>query len=68
MTLSGTYTVNAPAQTIWDMMMDPEILARLTPAITKLEKIDETVDIEVLKVLQNLRFDEGAIQTVLDLN
>ncbi|WP_421795120.1 CoxG family protein [Haliscomenobacter sp.] len=41
MTLSGTYTVNAPAQTIWDMMMDPEILARITPAITKLEKIDD---------------------------
>ncbi|AEE53116.1 CoxG family protein [Haliscomenobacter hydrossis] len=41
MTLSGTYTVNAPAQTIWDMMMDPEVLARITPAITKLEKIDD---------------------------
>lgn len=41
MTLNGTYTVNAPAQAIWDLMMDPEVLARITPAITKLEKIDE---------------------------
>lgn len=41
MTLNGTYTVNAPAQTIWDLMMDPAVLARITPAITKLEKIDE---------------------------
>lgn len=41
MILNGTYTVNAPAQAIWDLMMDPAVLARITPAITKLEKIDE---------------------------
>lgn len=40
MTLSGTYTVNAPAQTIWNMLMDPDTLARVTPGITSLEKID----------------------------
>jgi carbon monoxide dehydrogenase subunit G len=41
MTLNGNYTVNAPAQTIWDMMMDPDTLARITPGITKLEKLDD---------------------------
>jgi uncharacterized protein len=41
MTLTGQHTVNASAQQIWDMMMDPDILARITPGITKLERIDE---------------------------
>ena len=40
MTLTGTYTVNAPAQTVWNMLMDPDTLARVTPGITSLEKID----------------------------
>jgi hypothetical protein len=40
MTLTGAHTVNAPAKKIWDMLMDPEILARITPAITRLEKLD----------------------------
>lgn len=41
MTLTGQHTVNASAQTIWNMMMDPDTLARITPGITKLERIDE---------------------------
>jgi carbon monoxide dehydrogenase subunit G len=40
MNLSGTYVVNAPAQAIWDILMDPDALARITPAITKLERIE----------------------------
>lgn len=41
MTLTGMHSVNAPAQTIWNMMMDPDTLARITPGITKLERIDD---------------------------
>lgn len=41
MTLTGTYTVNAPAQTVFRMLMDPDTLARVTPGITSLEKLDE---------------------------
>jgi uncharacterized protein len=41
MLLTGQHTVNASAQQIWDMMMDPDALARITPAITSLERIDE---------------------------
>lgn len=41
MTLTGQHTVNASAQTIWNMMMDPDTLARITPGITSLERIDE---------------------------
>ncbi len=40
MTLTGLHTVNAPAQTIWNMMMDPDALARITPGITTLERVD----------------------------
>jgi uncharacterized protein len=41
MTLTGQHTVNASAKEIWDMMMDPDTLARITPGITKLERIDD---------------------------
>ena len=41
MNLTGKYTVNAPAKMIWDLLMDPDTLARITPAITSLERIDE---------------------------
>jgi len=41
MTLEGNYTLNAPREKVWDMLMDPEVLARITPGITSLEKIDE---------------------------
>lgn len=41
MNLTGNYTVNAPAKLIWDLLMDPDTLARITPAITSLERIDE---------------------------
>jgi uncharacterized protein len=41
MNLTGQHTLNAATKTIWDMMMDPVILARVTPGITRLERIDE---------------------------
>jgi uncharacterized protein len=41
MNLSGAHTVNATAKKIWDLLMDPDTLARITPAITSLEKIDD---------------------------
>jgi len=41
MTLDGNYTLNAPRETVWDLLMDPEVLERITPGITSLEKIDE---------------------------
>jgi carbon monoxide dehydrogenase subunit G len=40
MNLTGAHTINASAKKIWDMLMDPDTLARITPAISKLEKID----------------------------
>jgi uncharacterized protein len=40
MLLTGQHTVKASAQAIWDMMMDPDALARITPGITSLERVD----------------------------
>jgi uncharacterized protein len=40
MTLSGNHIVNASAQAIWNILMDPDALARVTPSITSLERID----------------------------
>jgi carbon monoxide dehydrogenase subunit G len=40
MNLNGEYIINAPAKKIWDLLMNPDVLARITPGITKLEKID----------------------------
>jgi uncharacterized protein len=41
MLLTGKHTVNAPIEKIWSMLMDPDVLARITPAITSLERVDE---------------------------
>ena len=41
MLLTGQHNVKASAQEIWDMMMDPDALARITPGITSLERIDD---------------------------
>ncbi len=40
MLLTGKHTVNAPINKIWSMLMDPDVLARITPAITSLVPID----------------------------
>lgn len=37
MHLDGTHTLNASAETIWALLMDHEVLARVTPSITRLE-------------------------------
>ncbi len=40
MLLTGKHTVNAPIHQIWGMLMNSDILARITPAITSLEPVD----------------------------
>lgn len=37
MELTGSHILNAPASTIWKMLMNPEILAKVTPGISRLE-------------------------------
>ena len=38
MQLSGRHTMNATAGTLWTMLMDPTVLARIVPGISRLEK------------------------------
>jgi len=41
MNLKGAHDFNAPADQIWNMLMDVNILVKITPGITKLEAIGE---------------------------
>ncbi len=41
MELTGNHDISAGAQTLWDLLMDPDFLARITPGITRMEKISE---------------------------
>lgn len=40
MRLQGTHTLNAPPQKVWDLLMDAEVLAKITPGVSKLERIE----------------------------
>lgn len=41
MHLEGTHILNAPPRHIWNLLMDSEVLARITPAISRLEPLGE---------------------------
>lgn len=41
MQLSGTHVLNAPVGIVWTMLMDPVTLARIVPAVSSLELIDD---------------------------
>ena len=43
MELAGSHTLNASAQKIWEMLMNPETLAKVTPGISRLELESEGV-------------------------
>ncbi len=41
MKISGSYTVNAERQAVWDRLLDPDSLASCLPGVEKLEKTGE---------------------------
>lgn len=41
MNLKGSHEFAASAQEIWDLLMNPEALARITPGVDRLEVIEE---------------------------
>lgn len=41
MQLTGNHVLNAPIAKVWSMLMDPETLARIVPAVSSLELIGE---------------------------
>jgi len=40
MDLAGTYTFDAPHDTVWQALMDPAVLAKVMPGCEKLELVD----------------------------
>lgn len=41
MEVSGSYEYNAPAETVWDLLLDPEVLASCMPGVESLESVGE---------------------------
>ena len=41
MKLEGSYTFAAPRQEVWEMLLDPEVLARALPGCEELEQVGE---------------------------
>lgn len=42
MKLTGEHTLKAPRKVIWDMLMDPDELVKITPGISELKRKDDT--------------------------
>ena len=42
MKLNGEHTLSAPRKVVWDMLMDPQQLVKITPGISELNKINDT--------------------------
>jgi len=40
--VTGDYEFAAPQEVVWEMMLDPEVLANTIPGCEKLERVDET--------------------------
>ncbi|MDX1616791.1 MAG: carbon monoxide dehydrogenase subunit G, partial [Candidatus Promineifilaceae bacterium] len=43
MKLQGSYTIAAPRESVWEAIMDPEVLVKALPGAQDLEQIDENV-------------------------
>ncbi len=41
MHLEGTHILNAPPDAVWKMLLDPDVLARVTPGISRLEPLGD---------------------------
>ena len=49
MLIEGKFTVKAPIQKLWDMLLDPQTLGSCLPGAEKIEKIDEKTYDAVIK-------------------
>ena len=50
MDLAGTYTFDAPRDTVWQALMDPEVLAKVIPGCENLEQTGENEYKAALKI------------------
>jgi len=39
--ISGTHTINAPRQAVWDRLIDPEAIARCLPGVERLNPVSQ---------------------------
>lgn len=51
MKVKGNYTVNASTSTIWKLLMDPEVLERITPGISELH----IIEVDKFKAISNIK-------------
>jgi len=49
MLIEGKFTVNAPVQKLWDLLLEPETLGSCLPGAEKIEKVDDTTYDAVIK-------------------
>ena len=42
MKIEGTYTLNAPRELVWNLMIDPDVLSRCVPGVQSLENMEGT--------------------------
>jgi len=49
MLIEGKFTVNAPVETLWNLLLQPETLGSCLPGAEKIEKIDDTTYDAVIK-------------------
>ena len=50
MQLSGSQVLKATPSTIWEMLMDPAVLARVVPGISQLEKLSDNSFKSILQI------------------
>lgn len=50
MNLEGQYTFEAPRDTVWEALLDPDVLAKVMPGCEKLEQIGENEYKGILKI------------------
>lgn len=41
MIVDGTYTFAAPPERLWDLLLDPEVMAHVMPGATRLERVND---------------------------
>ena len=50
MLLTGNHIVNASTSTVWLMLMDPDVLAKVVPGISELQKISDNSFKSILNI------------------
>ncbi len=66
MQLTGKHIVNAALANIWKMLMDTDILAKVVPGISRLEKSGDNTFKSILEIKDSTPDDVRFLQTVIN--